>query len=168
MVAGQIIKCPAFCFNCSDQNTCTTCVRGFVLTPNNKCRGCVMSCSSCNASNITQCTSCAHGLQLVNGSCISCPNNCKECNEGVCSTCFPGFQTNSLGQCVLQCFVPCASCPDNQPTVCLSCFNGAIFDSATNSCSLNTTCNTNSNCEDCGVGFNYVNVGGTCLPCPTI
>ena len=168
MAGGQIIKCPRFCFNCSDRNTCTTCNRGFVLTPNNTCRSCIMSCSSCNVSNITQCTSCADGLQLVDGACVSCPNNCKLCNNDICSTCFPGFQPNDAGVCVLQCFVPCQTCKDNQPSVCLSCYSGAIYSNATNSCSLDLTCSNSSTCSDCGLGLNYILVSGSCMACPTI
>jgi len=170
MSGGQIAPCMPFCFNCSSTTTCVTCMRGFVVTSNNTCRQCVISCSSCNASNITQCTSCADGLQLVNGACISCPDNCKNCNSGICSVCFPGFQANSAGQCVLQCSPTCATCADNKPTVCLSCYGGAIYNSANYTCSINITCNTDSSCTSCASGFNYIFVTSIykCLACPSI
>lgn len=56
----------------------------------------------------------------------------------------------------------------SQTSVCLSCYSGAIFNSTTSTCGLNTTCNSDSSCTDCGVGFNYILVGSTCMDCPTI
>lgn len=58
----KCIPCGKNCQTCTNATVCTLCNRGFVPNTVNSttiCRGCVAKCSSCNASNITQCTSCA-------------------------------------------------------------------------------------------------------------
>ena len=103
---------------------------------------------------------------MVNSTCISCPDKCQTCNNGICATCIPGYVPNTAGTCVLTCAISCATCVDNQPTVCLSCYGTAtVINSA---CVLNTTCNADSSCTDCGQGLGYVRVSGTCIQCGNI
>ena len=72
------------CIQCSSATACTTCRKGFALTADNKCRGCSASCSDCLSTDITSCTECAVGLELLNSACVSCPKNCDRCSNGVC------------------------------------------------------------------------------------
>ena len=165
LVAGQCnATCPRNCISCNG-TTCLTCISGFVVA-NGSCRGCVLSCSNCSTTNITQCTSCAPGLTLVNSACVACPDKCQTCSSGVCATCIPGFSPNANGVCVLACQITCATCADNQPSVCQSCYSGAYLNGST--CILNTTCNTDLSCTDCGQGLGYVLVGSQCVQCTGI
>ncbi len=125
----------------------------------------MLTCSGCNASNITQCTSCAMGLQLIDGACISCSANCLSCFNGQCQTCKDGLLPNSNGVCVLACVLPCLSCVDNQPSVCLSCQSGSALVNGT--CQLSTACNSFKNCTNCGFGLNFVLLSGQCVACPS-
>lgn len=157
--------CPRNCISCANSTSCLTCNRGFVAV-NGVCRGCSSSCSNCSATNITQCTSCAGGLNLINSACVSCPSNCQACNNGICTTCIPGFNPNSAGLCVPNCQISCATCADNQPFVCLSCYSGANLVGTT--CQLDLSCNNNSTCTDCGQGLGYILVGANCIQCNSI
>ena len=161
--SSKCLSCSRNCLTCSSQSTCTLCRKGFVVTATGGCRGCSLSCSSCSASNITECNACAEGLQLVGGQCIQCPSNCKLCNSGACQTCNLGYTPNSAGVCVLNCQLPCASCADNQPQVCLSCFASSLLSGST--CVLDTSCNANASCTDCGQGLGYFLFESTCKLC---
>jgi hypothetical protein len=133
-----------------------------------KCRSCVITCSSCSPSDVTICTSCNQGLQLINGSCVSCPDKCTSCFNGACAICISGYHPSSSNSsiCVKDCLLPCASCQDNSPSVCLSCFSGSILQS--NTCVQDLSCNLGNNCTNCGQGNNYILVGANCLPCDSI
>jgi proprotein convertase subtilisin/kexin type 5 len=157
--------CPSNCITCTNSTVCLTCNRGFVVA-NGSCRGCSSTCSTCNPYNITQCTSCANGLSLVNFACVTCPDKCQTCNRGVCTTCIPGFKPNSGGICIRKCEISCASCSDNQPSRCRSCYKGSYLSGST--CKLNISCNINSTCTDCGQGLGYVLADFTCTKCPNI
>lgn len=50
------------CRLCINATVCTTCRKGFILTAENRCRGCSATCSDCLSSDITSCTECARGL----------------------------------------------------------------------------------------------------------
>jgi len=164
--SNQCALCPNNCNTCSSQNICNQCNNGFALTSNGVCRSCIATCSSCSPSNITQCTSCAHGLQLSGGSCIQCPQNCLSCNNGICATCISGYTPNAIGVCVLNCQLPCATCIENQPQACLSCYGGSAL--INNICNINLSCNNDSSCTDCGQGLNYILIASQCLPCTQI
>jgi hypothetical protein len=164
-INGSCSSCPRKCISCTNNTFCDTCNRGFVAV-NGSCRGCGSSCSNCSATNITQCTSCAGGLTLVNSACVSCPDKCQACNNNVCSTCIPGFIPNSAGLCVPSCQISCATCVDNQPSSCLSCYAGAILVGST--CQLTLTCNSDSSCTDCGQGLGYALVASRCVQCSNI
>ncbi len=166
-LAGSICtgSCPRNCITCSNATTCTVCQNGFILA-NGNCRGCASSCSSCNATNITQCTSCASGLSLFKSKCVPCPTNCLTCNNNSCSVCIPGMTPNSAGVCVLSCQIPCATCVDNQPTQCTSCYSGASLSNFT--CTFDYSCNNDNSCTDCGAGFGYVLASTNCIQCSSI
>jgi hypothetical protein len=167
---SQCQDCPLNCFNCSDANTCITCRKGFTITSSKTCRGCSYSCSDCLADNITSCTACAKGLQLLNSVCSPCPDRCKECSNNVCAVCVDGYTSNSAGVCVTKCQLPCLTCQDNQPTYCLSCQSGSTVSGGV--CALDLSCNADSSCSNCGQGLNYVlalsSAGATCAACPSL
>jgi hypothetical protein len=164
-VNGTCSGCPRNCISCANTTFCNICTRGFVAV-NGGCRGCGSSCSNCSVTNITLCTSCAGGLTLVNSACVSCPEKCQACNNGVCSTCIPGFTPNSAGVCVPTCQISCATCVDNQPASCLSCYAGSTL--VNRACQVNLACNSNSSCTDCGQGLGYILVGSNCVQCSNI
>ena len=164
--AGQCMLCPRNCMTCSSAANCALCNKGFVVTPAGTCRGCAISCSDCLASDITQCTACGRGLQLVAGQCVQCPDYCYVCNNNKCQTCVPGYNPNSEGVCVVSCRMPCATCVDNQPTVCLSCFGSSTLSS--NTCIPDLGCNATSTCTNCPQGLNLYIQGGVCYPCSLI
>lgn len=87
------------------------------------------------------------------------------CANGICALCIPGYQVSTSGACVLGCQLPCATCADNQPSVCTSCYNGVL---TSGKCVLDVSCNANSSCTDCGTGLNYVFLAGQCLSCAEI
>jgi len=158
-------SCPLNCITCTNSSMCTVCNRGFVVA-NGTCRGCTSTCSNCSATNITQCTSCANGLSLSNSACIVCPDKCQSCNNGICTNCVPGYKPNSAGVCIVKCQLSCATCADNQPSTCLSCYKGATLVGTT--CQFDLLCNSNSSCTDCGQGLGYVLAGSNCIQCSTI
>lgn len=163
--------CPANCRVCSYYSGCQTCESGFVLISNATCRGCSIFCSSCNPTNITECTGCADGFQLIGGKCDPCPSNCLECSGSSCILCRKGFSSNSNGVCVSKCEVSCVTCMSSQPSVCLVCQSGSTLVSG--KCVLDISCNANNSCTSCGQGIGYFlvpvsSVGGYCSQCPNI
>lgn len=131
---------------------------------NGTCVGCTTYCSNCTVNNITHCTSCAPGLSLVNSKCISCPEKCRECSGKKCTTCIFGYTPNSNGECILSCEISCATCADNRPSRCLTCYTGAKL--VDKKCVQDLSCNNDSSCTDCGQALGYYRVGSSCLPCP--
>lgn len=165
-VSQQICTdCPRNCITCDSSGLCTSCRNGFALV-NSTCRSCIISCSSCSPNDITVCTSCAKGLQLVNGACVSCPEKCTSCFNGICAVCVAGYHPNSAGTCVQDCLMPCATCVDNKPSVCKSCFSKATLVGST--CVQDLSCNSFNNCTSCGQGNGYILVGANCLRCANI
>lgn len=167
----QCNQCPLNCFNCSSSTVCNQCDKGYGLTPNGTCRKCMSYCSECNPDNITECTSCAQGLELRSGRCYSCPLNCLECTSTACVLCTGGYTLNTNSVCVLQCELPCVTCLDNNPTLCTACQTGSYRSGY--SCILNTTCNNDNTCTYCGQGLGFFLVplsgaGGYCSACPNI
>lgn len=148
---------------CDITGKCLLCNNGFIII-NETCVGCIASCSNCTITNITQCTTCAPGLTLVNSKCIACPQKCLECSGKKCTSCIYGFTPNSKGECMLNCEISCATCADNQPSKCLSCYNNANLVSGR--CVQDLSCNSDSSCSDCGQALGYYRVGSNCLSCP--
>ena len=159
--------CPDDCLTCTNATFCDVCTKGFVAISDGSCRGCSIYCSNCNATNITQCTACASGLQLFRGECIRCPDKCLKCNGGNCSTCRPGYRPNGNAVCVKRCSKRCKTCEDNLPNQCLSCYGG-LTPNANKECVPDLTCNTGKTCTDCGKTLGYVLVAGECVQCETI
>ena len=113
-------------------------------------------------------TGCKNGLQLVSGKCVSCPVNCLTCNDQlVCQNCSAGYYAKE-GKCVLNCQMPCATCVDNLPNACLSCFGTANLVGST--CQFNSSCNATGSCISCGESSvsNLYYQNGKCYPCSKI
>lgn len=62
--------------------------------------------------------------------------------------------------------MPCATCVDNQPSVCTSCFGSSVLSGG--KCNIDKNCNQTSTCEDCGVGLNFFLFESKCYPCSSI
>lgn len=165
ITTSQCSSCPRNCATCSDGSTCTLCRNGFALS-GTTCRSCVISCSTCDPSDINTCTSCYKGLELKNGACVSCPDKCTSCSKGYCAICIDGYHPNSVGVCVMDCELPCATCTDNKPTQCLSCFGGSNLSGKT--CVQDLSCNNYKNCTSCGQGNGYILLGAYCYSCSPI
>ena len=163
--SAKCSSCPRNCATCTDESTCTLCRNGFALS-GTSCRSCVISCSTCDPNDITTCTSCYKGLELKNGACVSCPDKCVSCSKGFCAICIDGYHPNSVGVCVKDCELPCATCTDNKPTQCLSCFGGSSLSGKT--CLQDLSCNTYNNCTSCGQGNGYILLGANCYQCGSI
>ena len=164
---SQCVSCARNCKTCSAAG-CTKCRRGFALKPDaSGCRSCSIHCSDCDPRDIMTCTKCARGLELSNGKCVPCPDNARRCRNGKVIKCVKGYKVSqNKSSCVLNCELPCLNCADNQPTVCTSCYKGAVLSGST--CALDTSCNTNNNCLNCPSGTGTVLVGANCLNCPAI
>jgi hypothetical protein len=59
--------------------------------------------------------------------------------------------------------MPCATCKDGLPSVCLTCFGGAKLNGTT--CTQDISCNKFNNCTNCGQGNGYILLGANCLRC---
>jgi hypothetical protein len=62
--------------------------------------------------------------------------------------------------------MPCATCVDNRPSVCRSCFSRSALVGST--CVQDLSCNNFNNCTSCGQGNGYILVGANCLRCANI
>ena len=102
--------CPNYCYTCSSNTVCLTCMATFTVLASNlcgcdagnymfydsgtdQCKGCqfyVNKCITCNqpASSVV-CTGCQVGYGLVGNACVLCPNNCTTCADTTlaCTTC---------------------------------------------------------------------------------
>jgi len=77
-----------------------------------------------------------------------------------------GYRPNYFGKCVIDCQIPCATCEDDKPNKCTSCFIGSYLSEYT--CKFDLSCNNYNNCTDCGVGTGYTLAGANCLACNKI
>ena len=100
------------------------------------------------------CTVCSKSYELKNGQCESCPDKCLTCQDGTCTECKKNYHPNSNGVCVKNCQLPCQECMDNQPTFCTACFAGSS--PVNGQCVLDTACNSDSSCTNCGTANNYI------------
>ena len=124
-----------------------------MLKSDGTCGKCLSTCSECDETDRRICTSCASGLELIDGECVECPLGCAKCKDGKCGFCLDKYTPNSNGVCVLKCKLPCLTCVDNHPTLCLSCSRGSFVENY--KCVLNETCNTDKSCTGCGFTNNY-------------
>ncbi|EAR82808.2 hypothetical protein TTHERM_01081680 (macronuclear) [Tetrahymena thermophila SB210] len=176
LISGSCQACNSPCLSCkTDTNTCTSCVKGYVLNGNICEATCDSTCKTCSKNqDATQCTSCNSGFYLDGttvGSCVQCSQNCSSCtSKNSCQTCINNTILVS-GQC-LSCTSPCQTC-QTSVTNCLSCVQGYTLNG--NTCTpINTgdchpscqTCsrpNDQNSCTSCPTG--YLVLGGNCQPC---
>ena len=125
--------------NQTDPTVCYECDEGFSLRINGKCIKCLGTCSgSCNPENITECSSCKDGFQLLSKTCEKCPRGCNTCHGGECTACKLNYElkkANNSFVCKQECFLGCAEC-DNA-TTCSLCSEGMLLSG--NNCVPNTT-----------------------------
>ena len=133
----------------------------------------MLGCSSCSATNISQCFNCADGFyNNTDGECVACPNGCSFCESASnCTACDFGFKFKNF-QCLLSCNHPCFDCLDNQPNACTKCFGGYSLVAENNTCQEDTSCNNQGNCLACPRRFSLFNrrcsgcnVDSSCAQC---
>lgn len=151
-------------------NVCNQCGDTHVLRNTGKCILCAVGCKTCLPSDLSACVGCVSGYypttdQGVNR-CLPCFKNCTECSsETVCSKCVPGYVLSVGGtKCSLKCSENCATCQDNLPNKCLSCFADGTLNAKTSICDNNLACNTDSSCTFCPKGYALSNEK-KCLQC---
>lgn len=70
----------------------------------------------------------------------------------------------SLG-CMKECVSPCATCSEDDPSSCMSCVAGYIYDTdSTQNCRGDLDCSNNGTCQRCPFGFSlkFQQVNSTC------
>ena len=87
--------CPENCSTCSDENSCTSCKKGYFTSSiggNDLCIACSAGCEDCVDS--TTCRECGDGYYFNQETavCTQCDVNCQTCSSGiVCDTCKTGY-----------------------------------------------------------------------------
>lgn len=110
-----------------------------------------------------------------NYNCQACSTGCQACSPIGCTTCAPGFNLMVQGSttvCSMACYLPCATCGYNAPSVCTTCIAGYTLNG--NVCQLTTSCvvsginsgstSTTNECLYCGFGA-VLTTSGTCQVC---
>lgn len=136
-----------------------------------KCVPCAVGCLTCSASDISSCIGCAKGFFSVPDNkginrCLSCFKNCSECSsESTCTTCATGYVLSpEQNKCTLRCSESCATCEDNLPSKCLSCWGDAVFNANSSRCDSSLACNATSSCTVCPSNH-VLNDKKQCLKC---
>lgn len=156
MTPRRCQSCPTNCTVCmpTTPSQCTACLPNFyhnIAThqclpqcPSNTyiinqadCQACPANCTSCTSA--TSCSTCASGLVLYNGQCVSgCPNGYAAVN-GTCQRCGVG----------------CKQCTN--PTNCQVCRSDYFLNTNTGACDEIQSCSSGQ----------YADTNGTCQPCAT-
>ncbi|EWS75296.1 transmembrane protein, putative (macronuclear) [Tetrahymena thermophila SB210] len=159
-------RCNFPCLNCSDQNTCTSCIDGYYLL-GDYCLKCDVKCKTCNGGTDQDCLlcnqpfmpqqidqiecviKCSIGYYQTNYSCLKCNKACSQCIDqtNVCEVCAEGYYKNSDQSCQ-PCEDFCQICTGINS--CTQCQNGYLL--------FQGTC-----LEQCPEG--YLNSNGICIPC---
>jgi hypothetical protein len=134
-----------------------------VLEGTNNCTACYNGCASCHTSDPSLCLSCSDADYVDNSSiCQPCPTYCQRCTTAtLCSTCYPGYILLSDGVCYNYIGYPCLQQIGN---TCVACYTGYKLNK-TNNCVISITCNSNSSCLSCPVGYYLKNK--ICNACKT-
>ena len=146
--------CAANCFKCDingpgkcDAGQCQT---GYVQqTGQTTCTLCFNQCPQCSPNDLNLCLDCGKArYENAANLCVSCPSGCKQCSSAtVCTDCFPGFfLSNSL--CVEG---PSWPCVEGSAAFCTKCV--VNYNSVAGICSYDTTCNGDSSCTSCSLGY---------------
>lgn len=150
IASNTCIKCSSKCLTCASTNSCTTCLSGYWLSPQNTC---LSDCAQLNSnttfyyknSNTSACSACSSAV----AGCLACYFNT---TSGVqCTKCL-GSAVLYQGQCLASCpqgtyllsglCLPCtlSNCSSCTATACLSCTNSTILNNGI----CTTTCNLGS------------------------
>ncbi len=138
------------CFNVTSGNqtytNCSSCTSGYGLTSYGACLPCIANCRICSGQYQQICLQCGQGYFLnSNYACQACSPGCQTCSPIGCISCAPGFNLVVQGTttvCSTTCYLPCATCGFNTPSVCTSCIAGYTLN-ANNACQLSTSCIVN-------------------------
>ena len=122
------LDCPANCANCSDDDTCLECRRGYIASSEGtciqscppqtfhsnitgSCELCNSTCEECSGPSDSDCTSCSSiHYSLQNGMCI------------LNTTCPRGYYFDKLDMSCEMCDVSCAECNGKGAGDCTACF----------------------------------------------
>ena len=151
---SKCTACAANCFKCDingpgkcDAGQCQT---GYVQqTGQTTCTLCFNQCPQCSPDDIGTCLECGRArYKNTDDLCASCPSGCKQCSSAtVCTDCFPGFfLSNSL--CVAG---PSWPYVEGTISTCTKCV--ANYNLAAGKCTYDTSCNTDSSCTACSLGY---------------
>lgn len=165
---GVCQACASFCKTClnngpgqCDSNGCISGTVQIIGTTN--CTKCFSGCVKCSTSDPNSCLDCGERRYLNGTACESCPTGCKTCTSNTtCQSCKVGFYLVSSTCTALPAF--CVALTSNN--VCSQCFAGYALNSASNACTADTACNSNSSCTACPLGFTLT--AGQCNTCPAI
>ncbi|KAL4480242.1 hypothetical protein ABPG74_020758 [Tetrahymena malaccensis] len=157
-ISGVCKPCSSNCDQCNSQTSCTVCQQNYYLTADMTC---VATCPQTFVVNVnqTQCICdvnrtltnnmcpCNSGFLDINGICQQCPQNCNTCSsQTICTACQTGYYLTLDGSCTQSC--PLTFTVDSTKTKCV--------------CDINRTLQNNS----CPCNTAFVDIGGTCKPCP--
>ena len=120
------------------------------------CVSCPENCAQCSVEALGTCTSCLPGYYYAtgDGACLACSQaNCVSCTTNGCLVCRSGYTLSSTFTCQQECNHPCSGCLASNPSACTSCAAGYTYDSATNSCSPDHSCDTTFTCSNCAFGY---------------
>ena len=166
-------SCGQLCSACSQflNGTfyCDICAPGAVMN-GGTCINCPANCAQCSLANIGICTSCLPGYYFNSAQvCTACSQTaCLSCTALACTSCMAGWMLSPSLNCMKKCILPCATCSETDPSVCLSCVAGFTLNSqATQNCQPDTACNGNGTCSNCPFGFAMVvsNNSAKCTQC---
>ncbi len=159
------IKCPEYCTECSDQNTCISCVKGAIrlddglcaeecpsltfLGQDHMCIPCHSSCLSCNGRADQNCTECPGQLSLQNGQCVI--RNPESCQIG------QYFDHRAL-EC-RSCHLSCLNCTGKESDQCTACTgNYSLMEDG--------HCIDHQPVLSCEHGEYFDREASRCIPCP--
>jgi len=157
-------------YNCQTPNllNCSSnCLANFISTATYS--GVCLASNCLNWDLTGKCLQCADTYQLINGSyCLLVQiSNCLVINYTAiaCTVCAANYEIYN-GNCRIS---NCASFSTNNPTLCLACINGFIFNPKDGTCQLGkcsvTTPNNNSRCLTCLLGYylqGYICIANNC------
>lgn len=131
---GRCTQCSTPCATCSNENTCITCIEGFLFDGVSSCnKKCSPDCLTCESAS-NKCTSCHNEYVLAGSRCIKCAEGCKTCEpnywgEGnMCTSCIDGYYMQR--QSCVKCHETCATCRRGDIDSCTSCAPGYFFATA--------------------------------------
>jgi proprotein convertase subtilisin/kexin type 5 len=159
----------ANCATCNPDKTCAACAVGYYASVDlltcSLCSDTITQCAECaDAANLT-CSKCNTNFYLQNNKCVDCVTLipfCDTCNpDNTCAACAVGYYASIDSLTCLKCsdtILDCAECSDVTNLTCSKCM--ANFYLQNNKCvdcvtliPFCDTCNPDSTCAACAVGY---------------